>query len=83
MDGNPKADMTLTVKDDDMVALAMGQLNPQSAFMQGKIKIKGNMGVAMKLDAVNQAVKKMADSQPKSAVRRDSAEIFFLFLFSR
>ena len=74
--GAAKADMTLTVKDDDMIALAQGQLNPQSAFMQGKIKIKGNMGVAMKLDAVNQAVKKLADSQPKSAV------VFARFLFA-
>lgn len=31
-----------------MVDLAEGKLNPQVAFMQGKMKIKGNMAKAMK-----------------------------------
>ena len=34
--------------DDDLVAIAQGKLNPQMAFMQGKMKIKGNMAAAMK-----------------------------------
>ena len=47
-----KADITITIKDDDMVDLASGKLNPQQAFMKGKLKIKGNMGLAMKLGTV-------------------------------
>ena len=34
--------------DDDLIAIAQGSLNPQMAFMQGKMKIKGNMAAAMK-----------------------------------
>lgn len=48
--GTPaKADVTLTIGDDDYVALMTGKLNPQAAFMQGKLKIAGNMGLATKL----------------------------------
>jgi|LauGreDrversion4_2_1035121.scaffolds.fasta_scaffold288901_2 putative sterol carrier protein len=42
------ADCTFTMKPEDFLALAMGKLNPQSAFMSGKLKIKGGLGVAMK-----------------------------------
>ena len=42
------ADCTFTMKSDDFLALANGKLNPQNAFMQGKLKIKGSIGVAMK-----------------------------------
>jgi putative sterol carrier protein len=45
----PKADCTITIKPDDFLALASGKLNGQQAFMQGKLKLGGNMGLAMKL----------------------------------
>ncbi|TRY56164.1 hypothetical protein DNTS_002522 [Danionella cerebrum] len=35
--------------DTDLLDLMTGQLNPQTAFFQGKLKISGNMGMAMKL----------------------------------
>lgn len=43
-----KADCTFTMKAEDFVALANGKLNPQNAFMTGKLKIKGGIGIAMK-----------------------------------
>lgn len=44
-----KADTTLTIADSDMVDLALGKLNPQAAFMKGKLKITGNIMMAQKL----------------------------------
>uniref|UniRef100_A0A8D2AN38 Sterol carrier protein 2 n=1 Tax=Sciurus vulgaris TaxID=55149 RepID=A0A8D2AN38_SCIVU len=44
-----KADCTITMADSDLLALMSGKMNPQSAFFQGKLKITGNMGLAMKL----------------------------------
>ena len=43
-----KADATFSLVDSDAAALFEGKLNPQTAFMQGKMKIKGNMQAAMK-----------------------------------
>ncbi len=44
--------MTVIVNDKDFLDLAAGTLNAQKAFMSGKIKIKGNMGLSAKLEAV-------------------------------
>ncbi|KAJ0401855.1 hypothetical protein P43SY_007789 [Pythium insidiosum] len=58
--GQKKADVTLTISDDDFVAIASGKLNPQQAFMKGKLKLKGNMALAMKLNVVFGALKPSA-----------------------
>ncbi|KAM9796103.1 sterol carrier protein 2b isoform X2 [Syngnathus typhle] len=44
-----KADCTIAMSDSDLLALMTGKINPQTAFFQGKLKITGNMGLAMKL----------------------------------
>lgn len=44
-----KADCTITITDDDFLAMNKGTLDPQQAFMQGKLKIGGNMMLAQKL----------------------------------
>ncbi|EZA54463.1 hypothetical protein DMN91_012183 [Ooceraea biroi] len=44
-----KADTTLTIDDKDMVEIALGKLNPQTAFMRGKLKITGNIMLTQKL----------------------------------
>lgn len=46
---NGKADTTMTLSDSDMVDLAAGTLNPQVAYMKGKLKIGGNLMLAQKL----------------------------------
>ena len=80
-DTSSKADVTITINDEDMLSLATGKLNPQSvsfifitlekkktlkwiaffifiqAFMRGKLKLKGNMGLAMKLQTILAAAK--------------------------
>lgn len=43
-----KADATFTMTDGDFEKVCKGTLNPQIAFMQGKMKIKGNMAAASK-----------------------------------
>lgn len=42
------ADATFTLTDDDAAGLFDGSLKPNTLFMQGKMKIKGNMQAAMK-----------------------------------
>ncbi len=43
------ADATIKISWDDFIALAEGKLDPIMAFMQGKMKIDGDMMLAQKL----------------------------------
>lgn len=51
-DTDKKADCTISMSDTDLLALMTGKMNPQTAFFQGKLKITGNMGLAMKLQSL-------------------------------
>ncbi|KAJ7352751.1 Hydroxysteroid dehydrogenase-like protein 2 [Desmophyllum pertusum] len=44
------AGCTMILDSDDFIKLFTGQLNPTQAFMAGKLKIKGDMMMAMKLE---------------------------------
>jgi len=48
----PKADVTLILSDETLVDLASGKLNGQKAYMTGKLKTKGNLMLATKLDSL-------------------------------
>lgn len=43
---------TITVADTDFVDIVTGKLNGQMAFMAGKLKIAGDMSLALKLGTV-------------------------------
>jgi len=49
---SPDARCTVVVKDTDLLALVNGTLSAGMAFMTGRIKIKGDYGLAMKLQQV-------------------------------
>jgi len=44
--------VTLSMDAQDFLAMSKGQLSPMSAFMQGKIKISGDMSLAMRLQGL-------------------------------
>lgn len=59
LNSKTKPDCTITMKDGDLVDLMSGKLNPNTAFFNGKLKISGNMGVAMKIQSIMPAKPKL------------------------
>ena len=49
---NKDADCTVGVTLEDFKAMLAGDLAPTTAFMSGKLKVEGDMGVAMKLQSL-------------------------------
>ncbi len=48
----PNPTMTFSASASDYVAIINGDLNAMQAFMQGKVKIKGDMSLALKLQTI-------------------------------
>ena len=44
-----ETDCTIAISLDNLVKLLTGKLNPMTGVMMGKLKVSGDMGVAMKL----------------------------------
>lgn len=44
-----KPDVTVSMVADDYVKMTTGELQPVAAFMQGRLKLQGDMNLAMKL----------------------------------
>ena len=45
-----RADVTMTLSRDDFIKMFTGQMNPTSAFMTGRLIVKGDLALAMKLE---------------------------------
>uniref|UniRef100_A0A6B2L4T8 SCP2 domain-containing protein n=1 Tax=Arcella intermedia TaxID=1963864 RepID=A0A6B2L4T8_9EUKA len=61
--GTPTAEVPgackIAVAPEDFVNLMSGKLDAMSAFTQGKVKVSGNMGLAMKLSALTKPASKL------------------------
>ena len=49
---NTDADCTVVVSMENFVQIAEGNLNPQMAFMTGKLRVQGDMSLAMQLGSI-------------------------------
>ncbi|ABL69927.1 MULTISPECIES: SCP2 sterol-binding domain-containing protein [Paracoccus] len=47
-----EAEVTLTASRETFEGLLSGDVNPTTAFMTGKLRVDGSMGMAMKLGAL-------------------------------
>jgi putative sterol carrier protein len=48
-EGGENADAVITTSEETFEKIVSGEQNPTSAYMTGKLKVKGDMGAAMKL----------------------------------
>ncbi len=48
-EADDEADCVITVAGKDLIDIVVGTLNGQMAFMEGKLKVAGDMALAMKL----------------------------------
>jgi putative sterol carrier protein len=47
--GGGDADVVISTSEETFTKMVSGEQNPTSAYMTGKLKVKGDMGAAMKL----------------------------------
>lgn len=50
--GNGDADCTVGITLENLAAMLKGELEPATGFMMGKLKVSGDMSVAMRLQRV-------------------------------
>src|SRR5690606_7066428 len=60
------ADCTLFASDDDIVGIMTGQLDSTEAFFDGRLKIDGDMGLAMKLNKLQTSIPTSSTTTPSA-----------------
>ncbi|KAJ2126134.1 hypothetical protein IW147_000285 [Coemansia sp. RSA 720] len=70
--GQPKPDITITIDDATFVKISEGKTTAAGEFMSGKVKIKGNMMLGMKLEPLLKRFKKLAESLPAAPAAKAS-----------
>jgi len=65
---DPNADFTLTTTYEDAKKIQDGELDPNAAFMQGRMKVTGNMGKLMALMPLTQSPEYKAIQEKVRAV---------------
>ena len=48
-EGGAGGDVTISSSEENFMKIVRGEQNPTAAYMSGKLKVKGDMGAAMKL----------------------------------
>ena len=51
-EGGEEADATIQVSEETFLAMMRGDQKPSTAFLTGKLKVKGDMGAAMRLEKI-------------------------------
>jgi putative sterol carrier protein len=49
---HPSPNITISMAAQDYLDMVAGKLNPQMAFMSGKLRISGDMGLALRLQGL-------------------------------
>jgi len=62
-----KADCTVTMAEDNFLALVNGKLSPTAAYMSGKLKLSGKAGLAQKFAPIAAAAQKKLKATPPPA----------------
>jgi putative sterol carrier protein len=64
---DPQAEFTIAVAYDDFVKTSKGELDANAAFMQGRLKVTGNMGKLMTLMPLTQSAEYKAIAEKVNA----------------
>ena len=65
---DPDAEVTITLTYEDSVKIQKGELDETAAFMQGRLKVTGNMGKLMSLMPLTQSPEYKAIKEKVTAV---------------
>ncbi|KAJ1674248.1 hypothetical protein EV182_003670 [Spiromyces aspiralis] len=71
--GQPKPGIQLTLADGTFAKLFHGKSDPTAEYMSGKLKIKGNMMLGMKLQGALKRFKNLAKSVSAPAISKESS----------